>query len=57
MITLARLGVRIVPPFPPFYLRQQTSAEIVDVMARRALDSLGIADALADDQRWRGDEQ
>ncbi|HEX9067491.1 MAG TPA: UbiX family flavin prenyltransferase [Ktedonobacterales bacterium] len=57
MLTLARLGVRIVPPFPQFYLRPQTSAEIVDVMARRALDSLGIADALADDQRWRGDEQ
>src|SRR5262249_46524107 len=37
LLRLARLGVRIVPPMPPFYLRPQTSEELVDHLARRAL--------------------
>ena len=30
MLKLARLGVRIVPPMPQFYLRPQTADEVVD---------------------------
>lgn len=56
LLALARLGVRIVPPMPQFYLRPQTADEIVDLMARRALAAHGYDDALPDASRWRGDE-
>ena len=57
LLKLARLGVRIVPPLPPFYLRPATAEEIVDAMVRRALVALGIEEALPASQRWRGDEE
>jgi flavin prenyltransferase len=56
LLTLARLGVRIVPPMPQFYLRPQSADEMIDLMARRALAVLGIEEALPDASRWRGDE-
>src|SRR6185437_11830045 len=46
MLALARLGVRIVPPVPQFYLHPQTSGEIVDRIVRRSLAVLGIQEAL-----------
>ena len=57
LLKLARLGVRIVPPVPQFYLRPQTFDEMVDALARRALASLGIEEALPPTLRWRGDEE
>jgi 4-hydroxy-3-polyprenylbenzoate decarboxylase len=57
MLKLARLGVRIVPPMPQFYLRPQTADEIVDRMVRRCLSVLGIEEALPAEMRWRGDEE
>jgi flavin prenyltransferase len=57
LLALARLGVRIVPPVPQFYLRPQTSDEIVDRIVRRALSVLGIQEALPSEMRWRGDEE
>ena len=56
MLKLARLGVRIVPPMPQFYLRPQTAEEIVDRMVRRCLAVLGVEEALPPEMRWRGDE-
>ncbi len=56
LLALARLGVRIVPPMPQFYLRPQSAEEIIDLIARRALTALGIEEALPDTSRWRGDE-
>lgn len=56
LLALARLGVRIVPPMPQYYLRPQTMAEATDLMARRALSVLGFEEALPDSSRWRGDE-
>lgn len=56
LLALARMGVRIVPPMPQFYLRPQTADAIVDQMARRALSVLGIEEALPSELRWRGDE-
>jgi flavin prenyltransferase len=56
LLALARLGVRIVPPMPQFYLRPQTMEEATEQMARRALAVLGYDDALPDASRWRGDE-
>jgi 4-hydroxy-3-polyprenylbenzoate decarboxylase len=57
LLKLARLGVRIVPPMPQFYLRPQSFEEVVESMARRALVSLGVEEALPAAQRWRGDEE
>jgi 4-hydroxy-3-polyprenylbenzoate decarboxylase len=57
MLKLARLGVRIVPPMPQFYLRPQTTEEIVDRMVRRCLAVLGVEEALPPEMRWRGDEE
>lgn len=57
MLKLARLGVRIVPPMPQFYLHPQTADEIVDRMVRRCLAVLGIDRALPLGMRWRGDEE
>lgn len=57
MLKLARLGVRIVPPMPQFYLRPQSAEEIVDRIARRMLAVFGFEDALPEHLRWRGDEE
>jgi 4-hydroxy-3-polyprenylbenzoate decarboxylase len=57
LLKLARLGVRIVPPMPQFYLRPQSLDDVVESMARRALVCLGIEEALPAAQRWRGDEE
>lgn len=57
MLKLARLGVRIIPPMPQFYLRPQTSDEVVDRIVRRCLAVLGIEEALPPEMRWRGDEE
>ena len=57
MLKLARLGVRIIPPMPQFYLRPQTADEVVDRIVRRCLAVLGIEDALPQEMRWRGDEE
>jgi 4-hydroxy-3-polyprenylbenzoate decarboxylase len=57
LLKLARLGVRIVPPVPQFYLRPQTFDEMVDALARRALASLGVEEALPPTLRWRADEE
>ena len=57
MLKLARLGVRIIPPMPQFYLRPQTADEVVDRIVRRCLAVLGIEDALTPEMRWRGDEE
>lgn len=57
LLKLARLGVRIVPPVPQFYLRPKTAEEIVDLLARRAVVSLGLEAALPANQRWRGEEE
>ncbi|WIG61220.1 MAG: Flavin prenyltransferase UbiX [Ktedonobacterales bacterium] len=57
MLKLARLGVRIVPPMPQFYLHPQTADEIIDRIVRRTLAVLGLAEALPAELRWRGDEE
>jgi flavin prenyltransferase len=57
LLKLARLGVRIVPPMPQFYLRPQTADEVVDRIARRCLAVAGFEEALPPEMRWRGDEE
>lgn len=51
MLKLARLGIRIVPPVPAFYHRPERVADIVDFLAGKILDSLGIEHELF--RRWK----
>lgn len=52
MLKLSKLGVRIVPAMPAFYSGQQTVQELVDFMAGKVLDQMGIPHALY--PRWIG---
>ncbi|NJD67511.1 MAG: phenolic acid decarboxylase subunit B [Candidatus Methylomirabilota bacterium] len=52
MLTLARSGVRIVPPVPPFYQRAATVGELADQIVARVLDQIGIHIDVPN--RWRG---
>src|SRR5918911_490878 len=47
MLKLARIGVRIVPPIPAFYLKPQTVAEAVAQLVPRVLSALAIPEAQA----------
>lgn len=57
LLKLARLGVRIVPPMPQFYLKPRTTEEILDRIVRRTLAAFGIQEALPASMRWRGEEE
>ena len=46
MLDLAKIGVRIVPPMPAFYLRPTTLEEIVAALVPRVLSALAIPEAL-----------
>ncbi len=52
MLLLARAGVRIVPPVPPFYQKARTMDELVDQIVGRVLDQIGLHTDLPN--RWRG---
>lgn len=54
MLTLARAGVKIVPPVPPFYQKATTVEELVDQIVGRVLDQIGLHTDLPN--RWRGTE-
>ncbi len=52
MLKLARLGVRIAPPVPAFYHKPNDLDDIVDFVAGKILDSLGVRHNLF--KRWGG---
>ncbi|MDA0770869.1 MAG: UbiX family flavin prenyltransferase [Chloroflexi bacterium] len=54
MASLARLGVTILPPEPPFYLKPKSMQDIADFVAQRVIHALGLSDALPDDMRYEG---
>jgi len=56
MLTLAQAGVKIVMPVPAFYARPETVSDIVDAIAGRALDALGVSRCLNPKHRYRGKE-
>jgi 4-hydroxy-3-polyprenylbenzoate decarboxylase len=53
LLKLARLGVRIVPPMPAFYLKPQTVAEAVEQLVPRVLSALAIPEAQAEPPAYR----
>ena len=52
MATVTEMGGIVCPPMPAFYQRPTSVGEIVDHSVARALDLLGIENALA--PRWQG---
>ncbi|UFS71872.1 UbiX family flavin prenyltransferase [Geomonas sp. RF6] len=50
MLTLSRLGVKIVPAMPGFYHKPQTLEDLVDFLVGKLLDLLGAEHALF--KRW-----
>ena len=54
MASLARLGVTILPPAPPFYLKPETVDDIVAFVVQRTLVALGLIDRLPQDLQYEG---
>jgi flavin prenyltransferase len=46
LLKLARIGVRIVPPMPAYYLKPRTIHEALEQLVPRVLSALGIPEAL-----------
>ena len=54
LLKLSRLGVRIVLPVPAFYTLPRTLEDVVDQIVGRALDAVGVPDALDPRFVYRG---
>jgi 4-hydroxy-3-polyprenylbenzoate decarboxylase len=54
MLQATEIGAVIAPPLPAFYLKPQSLADVVDQIACRAINLLGLPDVSAPAQRWRG---
>ncbi len=52
MLKLSRMGARIVPAMPAFYHKPQSVEDMVDFVAGKVLDALGIGHQLY--RRWGG---
>lgn len=55
MVAVTEMGARVMPPVPAFYRRPESVADIVDHIASRAVDALGLTDGpLA--AEWLGED-
>ena len=52
MLKLARLGVRIVPPCPPFYHKPETIDDLVQFIVQKIMEQMGLA--FEGGVRWKG---
>ncbi len=52
MSTLAEAGAVILPPVPAFYLKPGGIGELVEALAQRILQSLGVLDEIEPAYRW-----
>ena len=52
MLTLAELGVKVVPPMPPFYAHPQHIDDIIDHTVARVLVALGVDDQLPQSMQY-----
>jgi len=50
MLTLARMGVHIIPAMPGFYHKPESISDLVDFMVDRLLSHLGLENK--DGKRW-----
>ena len=54
MAALARLGVTVLPPEPPFYLKPGSLDDVVDFMVQKTLASLGLINVLPNEMQYDG---
>ena len=54
MAKLARLGITVLPPEPPFYLKPQSLDDVIDFIVQKTLASLGVIGALSDKMQYKG---
>ncbi len=54
LAALARLGITVLPPEPPFYLKPQSLDDVVEYIVQKTLASLGVIDALSDRMQYQG---
>lgn len=52
LLTLAKLGVKIVPPMPPFYAKPKSLDDVVEHIVGRILVALGIDSSLPFEHRY-----
>ena len=57
MVALARLGVTVLPPEPPFYLKPSTLDEVVDYIVQKTLASLGLIKGLPANMQYGGPDR
>ncbi|NKW90900.1 UbiX family flavin prenyltransferase [Rhodobacteraceae bacterium R_SAG9] len=50
MTAVTEMGAVVMPPVPAFYLKPATTEQIVDQLAARAIDTLGLSSNLA--EQW-----
>lgn len=55
MAKLATMGVTIMPPEPPFYLKPKSIEEIVDFFVEKILVTLGVSESLPIQYQYRED--
>ncbi|MCK4738774.1 MAG: UbiX family flavin prenyltransferase [Deltaproteobacteria bacterium] len=53
MLKLARIGVKILPAMPAFYMQPKTIGDMVNFVVGKTLDALGIENSLY--KRWDGE--
>jgi 4-hydroxy-3-polyprenylbenzoate decarboxylase len=53
MLTLARLGVVVLPPEPAFYLHPTSVEDIVDYIVAKAITALGLSDFMDGGLRYQ----
>jgi len=54
MLTLARLGARLIPAMPAFYYKPQSMEEMIDFLVGKVMDNLPLAHNLY--RRWGEDQ-
>ena len=54
LAALARLGITVLPPEPPFYLKPKSLEDIVEYIVQKTLESLGLIAALPGTMQYGG---
>ncbi len=53
LLTLAKLGVRVIPACPGFYHKPESLQDLIDMLVGKICDSLGVENSLF--ERWQGE--
>ena len=54
MAALARLGIAVLPPEPPFYLKPKSLDDVIEYIVQKTLASLGLIETLPEAMQYDG---